>query len=394
MTTRMRSKLSLTFAAIASVQTVAASQCLAADIEGPWTVEAVYTADLATVVSGDRRSSSRFLDNLDIIVEGDLDRLLGWRGAKVHAYLLNNNGGEPNVAAGTLQGIDNIEVAEQGARLYEFWIEQDFGDGRGSLLAGLYDVNSEFYATAASDLLIAPPFGIGSDLAATGPNGPSIFPSTALAARLRLGEAAGRYLQVAAVNADAGSLGDAGIDTDLDQGALYLAEAGWTGPMRLAVGGWRYSQRQDDIRDIGQLGQPVATVAEGVYVLAEGTLYEAEQGLAARAFLRAGASDGDTTDFKGGWQAGLRLDHVAASRPDSAFSFGMHQGLLSDKARANLGDAGVAAASAEQGLEITYADTVGRVTFQPSLQWIDNPGGDRDAEPVLAAIFRVSIALK
>lgn len=394
MTTSTLYKTSLTIAAVVFASSVAVGQCLAADTDGPWTVEAAYTADLATVVSGDQRSSSRFLDNLDIIVEGDLDRLLGWRGAKVHAYLLNNNGGEPNDAAATLQGIDNIEVAEQGARLYEFWVEQEFGGGRGSLLAGLYDVNSEFYATAASDLLIAPSFGIGSELAATGPNGPSIFPSTALAARVRVGEATGRYLQIAAVNAEAGSLGDAGVDTNLDHGALYLAEAGWTGPMRLAVGGWRYGERQDDIRDISPLGQPVATVAEGIYALAEGTLYEAEQGLAARAFLRAGASDGDTTDFRGGWQAGLRLDHVVASRPDSAFSFGVHQGLLSNKARANLGDAGVAAASAEQGLEITYADTVGRVTFQPSLQWIDNPGGDRDAKPVVAAIFRVSIALK
>jgi porin len=367
---------------------------MASDIPPPWTTEITYTADLSSVVSGGRATSSRFLDNLDVIVDGDLNRILGWRGATLHAYLLNNNGGEPNAAAGTLQGIDNIEVAGQGARLYEFWVEQDFGEGAGSLLAGLYDVNSEFYSTAASDLLIAPPFGIGSELAATGPNGPSIFPSTSMAVRLRLGETEGRYLQMAAVNAEAGAMGDTGVDTDLDHGALFLAEAGWTGPMRLAIGGWRYGDKQDDIRDTGPLGDPARTVAQGVYVLAEGTFYEADDGFSARAFLRAGASDGDTTDFRGGWQAGLRLDHLAVSRPDSAFSIGVHRGLMSDKARANLGDGGVMPAEAEQGVEITYADTVGRVTFQPSLQWIDNPGGDRDAEPVVAATFRISVALK
>lgn len=364
------------------------------DTASTWKTDVIYTADVTSVVSGRRAASTRFLDNLDIIVDGDLERLLGWRGAKLHVYGLSNNGGEPNAAAETLQGIDNIEVAEQGARLYELWIEQDFGDGHGSLLAGLYDVNSEFYSTAASDLLIAPPFGIGSELAATGPNGPSIFPSTALAARLRLGEVESRYLQMAVVNAKAGSLGDTGVDTGMDHGVLYLAEAGWTGPLRLAVGGWRYGDKQDDIRATDLLGDPVPTAAQGVYVLAEGAFYSNEAGFSARGFLRAGGSDGDTTDFRGGWQAGVRLDHLVASRPDSAFSIGIHQGLLSNKARANMIDGGVDAADAEQGVEITYADTAGPVTLQPSLQWIDNPGGDRGAESVVVATLRLSIALR
>lgn len=367
------------------------SQCSAQDTGGAWSTEVIYTADITSVVSGGRARSGRFLDNLDVIVEGDLERLIGLRGAKLHVYLLNNNGGEPNTAAGTLQGIDNIEVADQGARVYELWIEQDFGAG--SVLVGLYDVNSEFYSTSASDLLIAPPFGIGSELAATGPNGPSIFPSTALAVRLRLGDPDSRYVQVAAVNAEAGSLGDAHVDTALDSGALYLAEAGWNGPVRLAIGGWRYGEDQDDIRDVTGLGDPAARQAQGLYALAEGGFYETDAGLSARAFLRVGLSDGDTTDFQGGWQTGVRLDHVFPTRPDSALSLGLHQGLLSDKARANFRDGDIDAAHAEEGVELTYADTVGRITVQPSLQWVNNAGGDRDASAVVVATLRISVAL-
>lgn len=367
------------------------SPASAQEASGPWSIDVIYTADVAGVVSGNRSGSSRFLDNLDVIVDGDLDRLLGLRGARVHLYLLNNNGGEPNAAAGTLQGIDNIEVEQQGARLYELWVEQDFGAG--SVLAGLYDVNSEFYSTAASDLLIAPPFGIGSELAATGPNGPSIFPSTALSVRLRLGDPEGRYLQMAAVNAEAGSLGDADVNTDLDSGMLYLAEAGWTGPLRVAVGGWRYGDRQEDIRDTTGPGAPSLRQAQGAYVLAEGEFYSNPAGLSARGFLRAGLSDGDTTEFEGGWQAGLRLDHVLPSRRNSALSLGFHQGLLSEKARANFRDGGIDAAHAEEGVELTYADTVGRFTLQPSVQWINNPGGDRDATDVVVATVRLSVDL-
>lgn len=360
-----------------------------------WRLQSAYTADVIGVVDGGDTRAGRFLDNLDVSLDGDLERQFGWSGARVHFSLLANGGGEPNAVAGTLQGIDNIEVGAQGVRLYEAWIEQDLADGRASVLAGLYDVNSEFYATEASDLLIAPPFGIGSELAATGPNGPAIFPSTSLAARVRIGATDGLHVQAAAVNARAGTIGDdGGVDTTLDDGILYLAEAGWTGPVRVSVGAWRYGEGQEDIRDVLPGGDPVLSDAQGVYLVAEGTVFEAADARTVRAFLRMGASDGDTTDFKGGWQAGLRLDTVFDSRPDSAFSIGFHQGLLSDKARANALDAGANFGDAEGGIELTYADTFGPFTIQPDLQWIHNPGGDEGRDPILTAGLRVIVTLR
>ncbi|MBK8545802.1 MAG: carbohydrate porin [Caulobacteraceae bacterium] len=114
----------------------------------------------------------------------------------------------PNDDIGTLQGVDNIEVERHRARLYEFWIETQLGPT--NVRAGLYDLNSEFYANDSASLLIAPAFGIGSELAATGPNGPSIFPSTALAARFQWTLSESSRLQFAALNATAGVLGDPG----------------------------------------------------------------------------------------------------------------------------------------------------------------------------------------
>lgn len=360
-----------------------------------WQLQSAYTADVIGVVDGVDTPAGRFLDNLDVSLDGDLERQFGWRGARVHFSLLANGGGEPNAIAGTLQGYDNIEVGSPGVRLYEAWIEQDLADGAASVLAGLYDVNSEFYVTEASDLLLAPPFGIGSELAATGPNGPAIFPSTSLAARVRIGSPDGHYVQAAAVNARAGTIGDdGGVDTTLDDGVLYLAEAGWSGPVRIAVGAWRYGEGQEDIRDVLPGGDPRLSDAQGAYLVAEGTVFEAEDAPTVRAFLRLGVSDGDTTDFKGGWQTGLRLDSVFDGRPDSAFSIGFHQGLLSDKARANALDAGTRFGDAEGGIELTYADTFGPFTIQPDLQWIHNPGGDADRDPILTAGLRVILTLR
>ncbi len=360
-----------------------------------WTVSAEYTADVSGVVSGGASRAGRYLDNLSVQLDGDLEQAVGWRGARLHVSGLYNGGGEPNALAGTLQGVDNIEVGQQGARLFEAWIEQDLG-GSASLLAGLYDLNSEFYATEASGLLIAPPFGIGSELASTGPNGPAIFPSSSLAARLRVGDSDALYGQVAVVNADARTLGDhGGVDTTLDEGVLGIAEAGMGGPVRYALGVWRYDQRQDDIRDLTPAGDPAHSLAQGAYALAEGRIYgaAAPDGLQIDAFARLGLSDGDTTDFKGGWQAGVLMRQVFAARPDSQLSFGLHQGWLSDKARANFADTGLDPARHEEGLELTYADTIGRFGIQPDIQLIRNPGGLRDADNVVVVSLRVTVPL-
>lgn len=384
-----------TSAAVGLVLAASAGAARAQDASA-WTVEATYTADVTGALDGAESRAGRFLDNLDFILDGDLEAAAGWRGAKLHLYLLNNSGGQPNDLVGTLQGVDNIEVSRQRTRLYELWIEQSFADGRASLLAGLYDLNSEFYATEASGLLIAPPFGIGSEIAATGPNGPSIFPSTSLAVRLRGSGEGGRYAQLAVVNADAGTIGDPhGPDTNLDKGALVIAEAGAGEGRRLALGAWTYTEEQDDIREVLADGSPEQSDARGAYLLAEQPLVDGgDEGRTANAFVRIGVSDGDTTDFRGGWQAGVLVARVFPGRPESAFSVGVEQGLLSSKGRANLRDAGVDAARAESSLEITYSDRIHpRVTVQPDLQLIRHPGGDRGRDTAVVGALRVTVDL-
>ena len=55
---------------------------------------------------------------------------------------------------------------------------------------------------------------------------------------------------------------------------------------------------------------------------------------------RAGAADGQTTPFLGGWQAGVLASPAFSGRPDSAFSIGVNQGMINARQRANARDAG------------------------------------------------------
>ena len=344
------------------------------------TFEAVYTADLIAPLRGGGHSA-RFLDNLDLVVDVDLAQLAGWRGARLHVYGLNNSGGEPNARLGTLEGVDNIEVSRPRARLYELWLEQDFG-GRASARAGLYDLNSEFYVTPSSDALINPSFGIGPELSATGPNGPSIFPSTALAFRLRAGFSHTGYAQFAVLNADAATLGDpGGVRTGFGHGALAIAEAGTGERTRLSVGAWRYTRRQEAVRPAGAEAR-----SQGAYVLAEHRI--APDGRTT-IFVRAGLSDGDTTPFGGAWQAGFTVTPAFPSRPQSTFSVGAHQALISDKYRRNAAEAGTLVGRSETGIELTYSDRVAPwLTMQPDLQYIRRPGGVLGARDEVIAGLR------
>lgn len=358
----------------------------------PVSIEAAYTADVISTLSGGSDRRLRYLDNIDVTLDADLAALTGWRGATLHAALLNNLGAVPNDSVGTLQGVDNIEVASQRLRLFEFWIEQALGKG-GSLRAGLYDLNAEFYANDSSGLLIAPSFGIGSELAATGPNGPSIFPSTSLSARARFEIGERGYVQAAAINAKAGVLGDPhGVDFSFDHGILGIAEAGFMAKGKFAAGLWRYSKKQDDIRRVDAAGDPVRQTSQGAYALLEYPLLDAAQKPTLTLFARLGASEGRTTAFKSGWQAGGLITRLFGGRDDSQLSAGIARGFVSNRFRANQADLGIRATKAETQFELTYSDRINRyITLQPDVQYIIHPGADAARKDALVFALRVGI---
>lgn len=379
-----KSAAKLALAAVASTVALADKACA----EG-LSVSAEYNLDVSGAVSGGSSSAGRALDNLIVQLDGAWPAAAP--GLSVRGSVLSNSGGRPNDVAGTLQGVDNIEVSRSRVKLYELWAQYDTGPV--SMRAGLYDLNSEFYTTDSAGLLINPAFGIGSELAATGPNGPSIFPSTSLAARFRWSSERA-YFQAAAINAKAGVLGDpGGMDLEFGHGALLIAEGGSLARGKVAVGAWRYTDRQPSWSS--DLAPSQEAVAQGAYLLVDQPLL-GEEGAprALRGFVRLGVSDGETTPFSGGAQAGLLMSQVFASRPASALSAGLNTGRLSSRHRQELRGQGFAPADAETGIELTYADQVtDYFSLQPSLQWIFNPGGDAHADGVVVLTLRATLAL-
>lgn len=357
---------------------------------------AEITVDAAVVAHGGADRRVRALTNINVTADMDLAALIGWSGAHAHVDVLDNRGARPNDAAGSLQGVNNIEVARAGLRLFEAWVEQDLPGGA-SLRMGLYDVNSEFYANDSAALLIAPPFGIGSELAATGPNGPSIFPSSALAARLHapLG-ASGGYVRIAAINARASTLGDSGgPDFSFRDGLLLIGETGIArGGWRIAAGAWRYTRDPVVPFMAAPDGLPLRRPSYGAYAVIERGLLAQDSPRQVTAFLRAGLSHPHSTPYAGGFQTGVLVAPALVGRAESRLSLGLNHAWTNRDFRNQARAAGTAPTDGESSVELTYADTLGSgLTIQPDVQWVRHPGAVAGAGNLLVATLRLTLAL-
>ncbi|WBX85119.1 carbohydrate porin [Sphingosinicella microcystinivorans] len=354
--------------------------------QGPLLLQATYTGEVMSNASGGIRRGSRYLDNLDLVAEADLEALAGWKGASVHVYGLYNNGKSFSDLAGDAQTASNIETGVRAFRLYEAWIEQAFAGG--SLKVGLYDLNSEFDSLDASGLFIGSPHGIGTDFAQTGENGPSIFPSTSLAARLSIESAAGWVVRAAVLD---GVPGDpdhpkrTAVKLGNGDGALLVAEVEAPLPHgRLLFGGWRYTARFDDHAGNSGRGN------DGLYVRGETALFEEAgdpaQGLAA--FARLGIADGRFNTFRRFASAGLNYTGPFRGRDEDQLGLAVAAAFTSDAYKR-----AVPANDAEVAFELTYrAPVASWLSLQPSAHYIINPGADPSVRSALAFGLRAEIS--
>jgi porin len=353
-------------------------------------VEAEYTGEFVAVNQGDAKDQSFYLDNANISVNWDLEKAFGWSGSSFYMNVLSNSGERPNDAVGTLDGVSNIEVADGRWKIFEFAFEQKLGD-KASVSFGYIDLNGHFYATESSGLLMGPPYGIGTELAVTGSNGPSIFPSSAPAIVLNLTPTEDSYAKLGVFGANSHNWGDPGSNRNFNDGVLTIAEAGLTKSGLIALGGWRYSNKVSAYDPLGT--NPKSINPWGIYALLEKPLIASETGRSVTGFFRAGYSDGETTDFTGSVTTGILVDRILGGRPNSQFSLGLRQAYVSDQFKDNTRLAGLTPLSSETGVELTLADQLNSsVTLHGSVQYVPNPGAIRAANDALVSSVRLSVA--
>jgi porin len=355
----------------------AAETCADCDDRDALTVSATYTGEQWRQASGGLTTGSRYLDNLDITIDADAERIAGLEGMQVFAYLLYNNGHAVSDLTGAAQGISNIEATE-ALRLYELWTQWSFGAGEQSLRVGLYDLNSEFDSIESAGLFINPSHGIGPDLAQTGHNGPSIFPVTSLGARLMKswGPWSAQMAVLDAVPGDIDRPARTSIRLSGEEGALMIGEANYrSAAARVGVGYWQYTADFERL-DSSVSGESAASDANaGAYVIVERPVVVNESAHV-DFFIRAGTANGriNPVDRYVGMGAvytivsNVREHRIGVSA--AIAEFGEPFGRLAASA-GHLTDA------RESIVEITYRVNVSEwLTLQPDIQYVRHPGAD------------------
>lgn len=243
---------------------------------------------------------------------------------------------------------------------------------------------------------------------------PPVFPMGALAVRARLSSADQQfYVQGAlmdGVPGDPDNPRGTHIKLGDGDGTLSIVEFGYTPKMELplpkhtesdqgdvsinhmnktAIGLWRYSHHFDDLTATDSLGNPKRRHSQGVYVLAERTLFlekaHPSQGLTA--FLRFGVADKDVHQADWSGSVGLHYLGLIDGRDDDVAGVAATVNHASDKYK-KLNDA----VSPEVDVELTYqAQVKPWLAVQPTLQYIANPGMDRTLRDATVIGFRTEI---
>lgn len=346
----------------------------AANAAAAWRWDAVYKLD---ALHANHPDITTAVDLFNLRLTWNAERLFGWRGTTLRAELLSDHGGKPNAHVGTVQGLSNLEVQQNSVRLYAAAIEHEFANGTG-VLVGLYDLNSEFYATEASALLIHPAFGIGSEFAQTGANGPSIFPNLAFGLRVKADRADGYYTRVAALDAVPGDPAHPGrtvVQPSGKKGALLVSEFGWRQPgqenpipNRWGIGIWDYSHEATRL-DGAATGRNA-----GAYALIQAVLRQRVPG-ATVGFVRGGVANDRLNPIGLAFDAGVLVERPWGDAGPAALTAGIAFARIGDTQRRLMIARGAAAGTHE-------------ITVEVGARW--TPLAGLALQPLTQHVFRVA----
>lgn len=361
------------------------------------TVDLTHKSDLLANRSGGIQTGSVWLANTEAAINMDLGKLAGWDGttALVQYHIQHGNQGKDfnGSYVGSYAGVSNIETGTETGKFWQAWLQKSLADDKFSVLAGLYSIDSEFVVTETSGLFLQPPHGMAAHIAPTGKNGPPIFPTGALAVRLKYA-AHDYYLQgvvTDGVPGDPNNPHGTHIQLNKGDGTLSIVELGYTPAnenksiSKTALGIWNYTAQVADLMTV----EPRPD--RGFYVLTEHTLMaekgQSGQGLAG--FVRFGTANKDAYQADWSVSAGLHYQGLFVGRDDDEAGIAVTTSHAGEKYRQlNTSD------SSETVIEITYrAQMLPWMAVQPSFQRIINPNMDQALSDATVAGVRVELAL-
>lgn len=374
--------------------------------------------DLAAVSGGDSKNLVH-AGQIALVTDFDMDRLVGWEGAKLRASLAYRDGDNINDQAGISALFGPQEIFGRGhyLRLTQFWLDQSLADGTIALRIGRLAPGEDFQATECSfNNLSFCANQAGNFVADYWYNWP--ISQWGVAAQVNLG--GDKYVKAGAYQVNPRNLrGDflAVLSPKGGTGVLTPFEFGWTPTTKSGligeykIGGWYSSaDRKDVYYDVN--GDPASQTGlafgersgawgaffSGVRQITRGDGTTAKSGL--RAIVKGSIADPQTSTVDRTLVGTLVYTGPFKGRPLDDVGVGVAFNHLSDRIaryRSEVlaaGGTGPLPGSNERTVEAYYSFQFGKhLMVRPDIQWIHNPGGIDRRDDVVVVGSRIVISL-
>lgn len=381
------------------------------EILADWGVQfnATYIAEVFGNASGGMRRGSIYTGRLDLGADADLEKIVGWTGAKFHANMYQIHGqGLSRDYVGNLMLVSGVE-ALPATRLYELWIEQSLFDGRLLVKVGQQASDVEFIDSKYDDIFTNSALGwpgiTGINLLSGGPSPPLAVPGVRIKAQLS--DSITAYAAI--FDGDAAPPGPDDPQIKNRNGLLFrVNDPPWIIgqlkygfqlgesklPGTITGGAWKHLGEFNDQRyAVGGLAQADPTSSgepqklrgnQGIFGVYEQMLARAAPGSdkGIGFFVRTSVSPSDRNLISFYLDGGFQFGGFNEARPNDRFGIAMTYARISDAARA--ADRDVQAFTGapfpvrdfEVVFEMTYlAEIQAGWTVQPVFQYVFHPGG-------------------
>jgi porin len=318
------------------------------------------------------------ISHLDIISNLDLKKSFGLDNTYLTSHLLFNSGGFPNNTCLSSQGVSNIETAPVST-IYQLYLEKNFWADRFSVLFGLFDLNSEFDVQEASTIFINPSHGIGAEFSKSGINGPSIFPYTSLALRVKYLFGGNNLLKFGifdALPSVPNNFLDLRLSHNKDEGYLIAAEYKYakdeieSNGDKFIIGSWFYTSESNKLFNYSNSSQKNF----GFYSSYEKLLYSVST-RDVLSFFRVGYANRNVcpVDYYLGF--GFTFRGMLKNRENDIIGISLAHAHKSDSFRKFLLDSeNITIKEAESNIELTYVlQLTPYIKIQPDIQILINP---------------------
>jgi porin len=347
-----------------------------------------YTGEYYDVTSGGLSRGSSYNGLIETYVDIDLEKLVGWKGAVIHANSFYVHGDGPTNKTGSIFAVSNYEGYET-YRLDELWLEQSLFSDKVKVKLGSIAADTIFFISDTAAVFLNGTFGWPGILATNTIQGGPGYPLTSMGAVVTYTPTDKLTLIGAVFN---GSPADPfaddpqrdnnhGTDFRFGDGELVMLEGAYKYELggglggTAKLGGWAQLNAPDDYYVKFNSGRGVNS-EWGIYGIVDQTIWKSGDDKAVTVFGRVSGSPTDRSTMDFYFDTGILFTGLVPGRAKDTFGAAFGYGQISeDLVQADLDFS----RTYESVLELNYvAEICNGISLAPDFQYFWNPGATAD----------------